>query len=118
MEHSESLRARGSEVNDCRRGKRTASLSVNSCGWHVGDEVHDHELQNRFSAGRRADDYVEALASGERCHVLSGLIAQTARNATRLFGRLFLRTPVARRRFESNRHDASEREDARIVVES
>ena len=35
----------GSEVNDCRRGKRAASLSVNSCGWHVGDEVHDHELQ-------------------------------------------------------------------------
>ena len=35
----------GSEVNDCRHGKRTASLRVNSCGWHVGDETHDHELQ-------------------------------------------------------------------------
>src|SRR5262245_56714762 len=59
-----------SEMNDARRGKCGAGLR-RAQHRPVDNERHNDELQSNQRAGRRTDDYVEAVPFGELWHVIN-----------------------------------------------
>src|SRR5215472_13472143 len=75
----------GTEMNDGGTAKSSASLSHSFCR-PVGNQREDDELQSDQRAGRRSDDDVEVVPSGEFCHgfasaflrYLSYLVGSTA----------------------------------------
>jgi len=77
-------------MDDCRPTESGTGLPLISCDWGVGKQGYDDKLQANQGAGGRADNHVEILPSGERCHRIIwslGTIFQTARTDRLMPGR-------------------------------